>query len=671
MTRLAGTLEAGVPAYARTVLLLRRPLVLAVALPLVLAASFLRQLHLASGTVGSVVPDYLWLLCLGLVGGALLAFGPRQLVGPLPWIAGSCDDLVARRQYGLAGAAVLCSLFGAWLVHANGSPTIATLAWVLGLALILAAATDAETLAFVERARLQWRRLLPAAAILLAILAIAAALRIPDLAGIPGYVHNDEASNGLTARNVANGFYPTLFTNGWASLPLLGYSWDALFFKLFGDSLTSFRLSSAVLGLGSVAITMLLGRELFGLRAGLLAAALLTVFHMHIHFSRVGHHYIQALFAVTLTTYLVVLALRYGTRLAAVGAGIMLSVDIQVYYAARVAYVIVPVVIVYVLLVGDRTLWRRRLSTIAWLALGWLVGVAPIGAFITGDWSDFTARTRDVLALGGTSTAQDHVFGSYGTHDALAILRTQLWRIVQTFNFMGDTSEQYGIHQPMLDPISAALFPTAVAYALFRLKRPGFGICLIALASILVVGGVVTIDPPFWPRLIVIVPILALLIAALLDGLWQLADRLVAVPWPALVGGLMLLAAIAFGNHKWYFDEYAPAVHASFLAAPMDIGNYLRPIHDAPVVYMLTDGGLYLTHEAVHLLAPQVTGCNITEGVSTQGCPSVLERDRIFFVAPGRADLISMLEKTYPRGTLRVLRTYDTGARIYVYRIQR
>lgn len=648
------------------------PVVIAGATVLVLAASVLRERRLLDD--GGSTNSFIWLAVLGVLAAALLAFGTPYRLDPQRWADAAPWVRVGLPRYGLAAAALLPALLAAWLVHSGGSATVATVAWVAGMVLALAAALDQQAMA--------WLRAIPArlgdlhlqqawpALVALGIVVVAAALRLPFIDTIPGYVHNDEASNGLMARSVADGQVPSLFGNGWANLPILGYAWDALFFKLFGDSLTSLRLSSAVPGLASIIVVALLGKELFTLRAGLLAAALLAVFHMHIHFSRVGHHYIQALFAVTLTLYLLVLALRYGSRLAAVGAGIALSVDIQVYYAARVAYVIVPLAVGYTLFIGERHLLRSRLEVIAWLILGWLVGVAPIGAVILGDWSAFTGRTRDVLVLGGTIDAQNHVYGYYLTHDPWIILRTQLWRVVQTFNLAGDTSLQYGSAHPMLDPISAALFPASVAYALFRGNRTGFGIALIALVGVVIVGGVLTVDPAFWPRLIILPALLALLIGALLDGVWQILDRLPRATIPALLAALALLVAVGNGNYQWYFQDFEPRVHASYIAAPMDIGTYVRSLGDHPTLYGVSDGSLYADHEAIQLLAPNARYCTILQGVDIWQCPITPTGDRVFFVVPGKVQLLNTLKRKYPGGRLFTLRTYDSGGKIYIYRVE-
>jgi len=661
------------PARARELAVLLVPLVTPFLVIALLIVSFLKELQLLNQ--GGAISLFVWLGALGLLAGAALAFGAPLDPDPRSWIVGGKQDRPPGwLRYGLAAAAVLLALSAALLVQVAASPTVATIAWALGLVCILAAALDVGTLAawrsLPSRARmLDARRAWPAL-VLLVIVILASALRLPNLATIPGFLHNDEGSNGLMARAVADGQVPSLFANGWASLPILGYAWEGLFLKLFGDNLTSLRLASAVPGIASVLIVALLGKELFTWRAGLLAAAILTFLHIEIHFSRVGHHYMHAQFAVILTLYLLVLALRYGAPLAAVGTGILLSVDIQVYYAARVAYVIVPLAAACILLISDRERFRDRLPMIGWIMLGWIVGVAPIGVVILGDWSSFTGRTREVLVLGGTLDTQRHVYGYYGTHNVWTILRTQIWRVVQTFNFAGDSSEQYGSYHPMLDPVSAALFPSAVVYACMRARRSAFAMCLIAFFSAILVGGVMTIDPPFWPRLIVVPPIIALLLGAFLEAIWQALDRVPRTLIPASLAAVLLLGAIGYGNYQWYFNDFQSRIRINFIAAPMDVGMYLRSITDYPSVYGITDGSMYMDHQAIQVLAPHIQTCDILTGIDIRQCPFAPGKDRIFVVVPARVSLLGQLRATYPGGVLHLLKTYDNGGKIYIYRIK-
>ncbi len=72
-----------------------------------------------------------------------------------------------------------------------------------------------------------------------------------------------------------------------------------------GDGEWMLRFPSAVLGVATVAMTAMLGTRLAGRRAGLAAAALLTVMPLHLYYSREGRMY--ALFALVLLAWVMAL----------------------------------------------------------------------------------------------------------------------------------------------------------------------------------------------------------------------------------------------------------------------------------------------------------------------------------------------------------------------------
>ncbi|MGH2408996.1 MAG: hypothetical protein ACRDGS_01380, partial [Chloroflexota bacterium] len=190
------------------------PLVTPFLVMALLVISFLKELQLLNQ--GGATSLFIWLGALGLLAGAALAFGVPFAPDPRPWIlVGNRGRRAGGPRYGLAVVAVLLTLAAALLVRIAGSPTVATIAWAGGLVCILTAALDEGTLATLRslpsRARaLDVRRAWPAL-VLLAILILASALRLPNLATIPGFIHNDEGSNGLMARAVADGQVPSLF----------------------------------------------------------------------------------------------------------------------------------------------------------------------------------------------------------------------------------------------------------------------------------------------------------------------------------------------------------------------------------------------------------------------------------------------------------------------------
>jgi 4-amino-4-deoxy-L-arabinose transferase-like glycosyltransferase len=638
-------------------------------LAIVLTLSFFAQLNLTAATAGWPPLLFVAMLVAGLLAGAVLVFcfDLPSSIAPLPELP---RPIALSPITGtLVAAALLCAAISTLLVHNYGSAALATETWCYGIILALIAAWWPARQEFGRRLWLSFCHNRGALVLLAGIVLIAAALRLPSLDSLPGFIHVDEGNVGLSAQSVARGQIDSIFSSGFMGMSMLGYAWDGLFLRVFGDSLLSLRASSAVLGLGSIVLTALLGKELYNWRAGLLAAALLSVYHLHIHFSRDGLNNIQALFMVMLTLYVLILALRYGSRLAAVLTGLALSLDLQVFFSARLAYVMAALIAVYVLFVIDSRRFRQWLPTLAWLALGFLVAIGPVAAFITHDWTGFTNHSSDSTVFSSNPETRDHMLVGYGTLDIWHVMGANIWRALQAFNFPGHTAEdQYPFFpHPMLDPVSAALLPSALALMLFRLKHVGFGVCAIAFTVIMLFIGTFSLDQPDWNRLLILVPILALLIGALLDALWTAAERAgsTRLRIPAAFACTALLVSIFYGNYQWYFVQFQPTVRHSFGAFPFDVGNYLRQPSVGPksYAYAIEGGGFDFGHQGVLFLAPDARTCNIPPSLALAGCAPATRQttQRLFFIMPSQLAMIPSLEKAFPGGSLTRFNTYDSS----------
>jgi hypothetical protein len=190
--------------------------------------------------------------------------------------------------------------------------------------------------------------------------------------------------------------------------------------------------------------------------------------------------------------------------------------------------------------------------------------------------------------------------------------------------------------------------------------------------AVVVVGGVLTIDAPFWPRLVLLPPAAALIIGAFVDSLWRDLGRMRGLALAGLVPVLAVIAAIGRGYYQWYFNQYQSSVSTSYGAAtPMDIDNYLRPLADNPAAHGITGEGPNVDHEAVQLLAPHAHICHVLNGINCSACPSMASRVRIFIITQARRNRIGQLEKQYPGGNLRVIKEYADGTEIPAYRLVR
>ena len=144
--------------------------------------------------------------------------------------------------------------------------------------------------------------------LLVAIAAVAFALRVSQLVELPAGFFCDEAGNGYnaysllhTGRDETGARWPLYVWSFGVSYknPIFIYS-AMLPMALLGPTELAVRLTAALYGFGTVLAMFFLGRALMGPVVGLLAALLLAVCPWHLHFSRIGFELIALPFFFTL-----------------------------------------------------------------------------------------------------------------------------------------------------------------------------------------------------------------------------------------------------------------------------------------------------------------------------------------------------------------------------------
>ncbi|MGD8857446.1 MAG: phospholipid carrier-dependent glycosyltransferase, partial [Chloroflexota bacterium] len=121
------------------------------------------------------------------------------------------------------------------------------------------------------------------------ILLVAAALRLPALTATPPGLHYDEAANGLLAGDIGFRGQRPVFIASYTGKEVLFFYLAAAVMRVAGETVFALRLTAAYLGLLTVAAAYWLGRMLLAdRRLAVLAAGLLAVSFWHILFSRLG-----------------------------------------------------------------------------------------------------------------------------------------------------------------------------------------------------------------------------------------------------------------------------------------------------------------------------------------------------------------------------------------------
>ena len=565
----------------------------------------------------------------------------------------------------LALAAALCASLTADLGAAIPfTRPVAQWWWITSIALVLISAmlTRKQWYRLQFHASLFWRAALADGAALLILAAGALALRLPYLEQVPYVVHGDEAACGLEALRWLHGDVTSLIDVGWYGLPVGGYGIPALVMRVAGVNLYGLRLSSVLIGVLSILCAYALAREFVGRRPAFVAAALLTVAHAHVHFSRVGIHYMHALCVVVLTLWLLARALRRASAPAAVLAGIGMGLAIQVYFSARILFVIVPLFLLG-LTVLARHLLRERWHIVGWFLLSAVVSLGPLAIFFLRDPVPLQSRTQDVFIFASSADMHAHLVSQFGTAALGTVLQRQLAAVPLLAGGLTDQSLQYGPHTALLDPLVAALATIGFLYALLHPRRPLHLLLVIWVSSTILLGDVLTVDQPWWPRLIVMLPALCILAALALEKLIDLVGSaylslirriMPRVRWQqlqamALTGTLALAVIVSSGVQSWqhYFVDYQRMITTdAYRTRFTDIGDFVAQFPADTYVILFTQDDITLDYNTIRFLAPDLRGQTVhtsADVVRALGMHQSRDHVVIMITASARADFTRLL----------------------------
>lgn len=567
-----------------------------------------------------------------------------------------------------AAAAMVLAAFG------TGWPWDGLL-WGLSLLTFLAALSD----------RRWWRSLRWftgwEALALAAVLVLALFTRVYHLDRLPPSIHGDEAQFGLNARAILHGEQPTLFAVGWYQFPVASFAAQAGVMRFFGDDVAGLRLSSALFGALTLLPVYLLARSMFDRRVALAAAALMAVGHWPVHFSRLGINNIQTTFFAAWAVYLAWRALGTGHRLDYALTGLALGLGLYTYYAARLMPLVVGAILMVALAGQDANAPEDRAHSLAArllrvyfhlepranesllrnisasglvaLAAAGLLTIAPQLVYFARHPEPLVARQRGVFVFNNLP----HLESVYHTRDWGQILRAQTTKSLLVFNARGDSSGQYGFQEPMLDQVTAGLMVVGLAVSLWRWRRGGHWVLHLWFWPHLLVGSVLTIDAPFVPRLVGLMPVPFIWAGMVLGGWWRLVAEWLGgfqnrrVGWvikPSYIPALALLILAGWANYDAYINRYIRQHRATTDASRA--AHLLATLPPDTQVYLMGAHNIYAGFGTFRFVAPDALvwdAVNVTDWAPVRQADPL---DTMFLVWRSHMDRLPYLLGVYPEG---------------------
>ena len=408
------------------------------------------------------------------------------------------------------------------------------------------------------------------ALLLLAVIGLAAVLRLGQLGSLPPGLYRDEAFNGLDALRVLAGERPVFFAANNGREPLYIYL-TAAAIALFGRSVVSLRLAAALAGIFVTWLTYKLAAAWFDRLTGLLAAFLWATTLWAAHLSRIGLRPVLLAAALALTFWLATLAYQRQKRWLWLGAGLAYGLAFYTYLAARFTPLLLALVVAYLVWRdGRRRLWPGLL----WFGLGAAVVAAPLVLFYARHLDLFLGRAGQVSIFNPAINGGD--------------LGRTLWRqtgrALGMFLWRGDTIARHNPPgRPVFDWFMALPFLVGVGWCARHWRRPG-GMILLLWTAVMLAPTILAEDAPHFLRAVGVLPAVLIFPAIGLAQIWR-QER-----WPVWLrrgGVLALLAGSLFMTVADYVNYGRdPETALMFEAAAVALAEDLQAEGRETAVYL-------------------------------------------------------------------------------------
>jgi 4-amino-4-deoxy-L-arabinose transferase-like glycosyltransferase len=531
-----------------------------------------------------------------------------------------------------------------------GSNTyLADFSWFLGIIICLVILVHGQgklprLVEFIEQLKANRRELL----LVLGIGLLAFGLRIFDLPWHPYPWSGDEASIGSEAGRILQGQVTNFFNTGWSGQPNWSFVPTAISITVLGNNILAVRLISALAGTMAVLAVYLVTREMFDTKTGLIAATFLAAMPYHLHFSRIGVHNVIDTFNSSLMFWLVLRAIKTEHWSGFLRTGLFGGLCFYTYVGSRIVPILgLTVLAWHFIQQHPKIIEIARKSGI--FLLGFIAASAPMLFFFAQHPDSFMTRINQegILQNGWLISEAARTGQSIWTILYSQFSRTFLVYIANpafTFFFYSP--------RPLLTVLGAIFFLIGMGLALGRAFKLPFFIVLLWYWSIVILAGVLTLNPPAITRLMMTSPAVAILLAIGLAKTTGVLEKLkiLSPRWGniAITGVLFILTV---QNVTFYMGEYRQNYYFqdSISEIGMEAGLISRRLSPETIIYMIGAPYISAGFPTIVFCAPQNPKFDLNpEDVSSLALES--GQKVVFFAIPAYFDNLQYIINNFPGG---------------------
>ena len=423
----------------------------------------------------------------------------------------------------------------------------------------------------------------------------------------------------------------------------------AAYVRLFGHSYFVHAAAAASIGVVTIPIIFLLGKELFDRHVGLLGAFFIAVARWHVTVSRIGWRLILVPPFVALMTIFLARALRSGRRRYWLLSGLFLGLGLYTYNAFRS---LVPAVVLIFVIEWLRRRDYPRLMLLRGMGLSMVVAFlafVPLGRFALENPERFWFRILTRISSHETPLP---------THLARVFLGN-VARTALMFNYRGDSGFVSNIPStPQLDIVMATLFVLGLAHCLWHWRRSANLLLFVLGGTLLFTGAFSLAFPHEVPSsgrssgVLAFAPLLSALALVLLGRAWQAVIPTTKGRIAATLGMTTLALTSAYLNFVMYFHTYPLWLpHQNYplhreLAATIDQLSGERVVHLKYVPYWVDGDVIRLQFQST---PPDWN--NIQPELDLAGLETHMEKGFAIILHPQDGEGLEDLREHFSQGT--------------------
>ena len=287
--------------------------------------------------------------------------------------------------------------------------------------------------------------------------------------------------------------------------PVMNSVFQAGVMRIFGADYFGWKLSETLNAALTIPAIYLLGRQLGGRRAAIVATAMFAFSHYVFAFAHTGYNNLSPLPVAVWAVALFVMGWRRQNLLLLYAAGLIAGLGFYTHYSGRA---VLPVIVLFSLSIGG----PRRLAHLWPLGLGFALAVVP--TFVVEQEGVLTRMFGQVV--GGYAEV---VTGPVGQRvlDNIALN-------LPAFSYNA-TVHTY-VYGALLDPVSGLLAALGIAFALGNLRDHGCRLLLVWFAVAMFMTGILSPYPHVAvTRLIFVIVPLSLLAGLTAGRFWDIISR--------------------------------------------------------------------------------------------------------------------------------------------------